>query len=408
MLKKLVGLFKPVLTEHEFAKQFGRELTRQGYEHSYDASRYEFRLSSGMVLYIGNFYREHQSMRGDREAQERHIAEKVRVMTQASVAVPGTWELARTSLLPSIRRRADELAMREGVLASENFDGDVLKHALFGRSFGASAWCGVCFDTPQTMHPVTNDIGSSWGQPFDHVWEQALSNLRELAADRWHQLAPGVFQSAWRDSYDTSRIFLIDMIRRLQIAGRPIAFLPQRDALIVVGDRDEKGILAASAYAADIFKEAPRPCTMEAFVLDDTDRWQSVPPQIPLHPVFLERGMEDYAGIQSTCTSVLQRWLERTGEEAFAAQFMVLRKEDGTYTSLAAWPKVPSYLPKAERVIIEDSDGPLDVAWDLVESRGLIPEPSPDWWPPRYYFAGVPSDEHIRALREATKNERGS
>ena len=65
-------------------------------------------------------------------------------------------------------------------------------------------------------------------------------------------------------------------------------------------------------------------------------------------------------------------------------------------------------MPRAERVIIEDSDGPLEVSWDLVDSRGLIPAPSPDWWPPRYYFAGVPSDEHIRALRAATKSDLAS
>jgi hypothetical protein len=289
--------------------------------------------------------------------------------------------------------------MLDGVLSSGKFDGNRDKTRLLGLSLGFTTVAAIAFDTPKTIQVLTGDRSSSWGVSMDEVWAKALENLRDLASDKWQTLAPGVYQSLWRDGYDTSRMFLTDMIRRLSLTGRPVAFLPTRDALIVVGDRDERGLLAASAYAADIFKDAPRPCTLEPFVLTDDDRWTTVASGIPLHENLVNGGLRDQLEIQGQSTLVLRKWLEFKQEDVFAAHLM--QKQVGEQTrTLAAWPQVPCLLPRADEVVIqvEEPDG-LRVAWEDLESLGLVPEPEPDWWPARYRFEAVPSTDQLTRLK---------
>lgn len=400
MLNKVRALFKPILSREEFAERFARQFAASGRSCRFDAERFEI-ITEGGAVFLGNFYKEHLSLRGDRAAQERHIAEKAATMAAAQGdAVPEDWEGVAPRLLPSIRRRSDELAMLDGALNSGKFDGNRDKIKLLGHALGFTTIAALAFDTPKTIQVLTRDRSSSWGLSIDEIWAKALENLRDLAPDRWQTLSSGVYQSLWRDGYDTSRMFLTDMIRRLSIAGRPVAFLPTRDTLIIVGDRDDRGLLAASAYAADIFKEAPRPCTLEPFVLGDDDRWQTVASGTLLHEKLVHEALRDQTEIQGHSTAVLRKWLDFKQEEVFAAQLM--QRQDGDQLrSLAVWPAVPCLLPRADELIIQVSerDG-LRVAWEDLEFLNLLPEPEAEWWPARYRFESIPTSEQLAKLRE--------
>ena len=91
--------------------------------------------------------------------------------------------------------------------------------------------------------------------------------------------------SATGDSYDSSRLLLTDVIRQFRLKGDPIAIIPNRENLIVVGSEDVDG-LAGMVKMVDKALKEPRPISGIALRLDG-DEWTPWLPPLS-HPHYKE------------------------------------------------------------------------------------------------------------------------
>lgn len=91
------------------------------------------------------------------------------------------------------------------------------------------------------------------------------------------------YLSSRNDSYDASRLLLVDTIRQFRVKGDYMAMVPNRDTLIVTGSDDVNGLKRMVALAKDALAR-PHPMSGLALRLDGDD-WVSWMP-IALHPLY--------------------------------------------------------------------------------------------------------------------------
>ncbi len=97
------------------------------------------------------------------------------------------------------------------------------------------------------------------------------------------ELDEGVYLSATGDSYDASRLILIDPIRRFPVKGEHIAMIPNRENLIVTGSEDVEGLAGMVKLAKKALND-PRLMSGIALRLDGDEWTPWLPP--PSHPSY--------------------------------------------------------------------------------------------------------------------------
>jgi hypothetical protein len=84
----------------------------------------------------------------------------------------------------------------------------------------------------------------AWNADFDLLLQRARTNLLGRGVERgFQEVRPGCCRSAWRNGLDGSLMLLPGVLRRLPVQGEPVAVLPDRDALLVTGAEDAKGLV---------------------------------------------------------------------------------------------------------------------------------------------------------------------
>ena len=71
----------------------------------------------------------------------------------------------------------------------------------------------------ETMHFISQEHLERWGVTSYEAYEAAQQNLAEMHKVSWGKATPGVYHAACHDSYDTSRLLLIDEIQKLDVEG---------------------------------------------------------------------------------------------------------------------------------------------------------------------------------------------
>ncbi|MBL8622475.1 MAG: hypothetical protein JNK64_14275 [Myxococcales bacterium] len=128
--------------------------------------------------------------------------------------------------------------------------------ALPRRPLGEVTGVGLAFDLPTSMQLVTAGDLVLLGLSFDDALALAIQHLDATPAP-FVELRPGVWTAAANDGYATSRLLLVDPIRRLPLRGAPVALIPNRDTLLIAGDRDVAALRAIADLATDA-AAAPR------------------------------------------------------------------------------------------------------------------------------------------------------
>ena len=79
---------------------------------------------------------------------------------------------------------------------------------------------GLVYDLPESMRSISQDDIDQWGITFYEALEIARDNLSQLPQQ---VIGPaegeGVYLSAMGDSYDSSRLLLLDLIRQFKVKG---------------------------------------------------------------------------------------------------------------------------------------------------------------------------------------------
>ena len=149
--------------------------------------------------------------------------------------------------------------------------------------------------------------------------------------------AEGVYLSTTHDSYDASRLLLTELIRQLRLKGDPIAMIPNRESLIVVGSEDELGLAGMVKLASKALKE-PRPISGIALRFDG-DEWTPWLPDVS-HPsyndfrkLYVQALATDYAWQKD----LLDKLHTKRDEDIFVATYSLLQAPDGKLLTYAVW-----------------------------------------------------------------------
>lgn len=259
----------------------------------------------------------------------------------------------------------------------------------------------LAVDWPSTMMYVTDDHLSGWGISFDDALERARDNLWSTSRGKFAKPAAGVYLAPWGDSYDSSRLFLYDLLWHLEVDGDHVAAVPNREALIVTGSEDYGG-LAMMAKLCQKAQNDPRPISCIPVILQGK-RWASYrpPPGHPEYESFNRLRIIEEARDYADQKALLERLHSATGEDVFVASYTVAeRRETQSYFSYCVWPEgIPTLLPRADQVGFVQNKRPAGMAaWGQVhEVAGDLMEPL-DMHPRRFRVEQFPSPEQVSRL----------
>jgi hypothetical protein len=349
----------------------------------------------GMTFFLTNFYREYQASPPERRAEV--FARMARANLNA--AVPETYAQARPDLLPVVRPRVafEQFAEQPGSLTGSK------QGPASWRPLGEVLAVGLVQDTPDAMRYVPPEDLKRWGVSFDQAYADALSNLRRRAVEPLEPLAPGACLLSTRDSYGSSRVLLVEVVRRCEVKGEPVVLVPNRDMLLITGSRDAQGLLKVAQVAQRAF-EVPRPVDGRALRLTP-EGWKPFLPEpgSPARSLLQRLAVDSLARDYQEQTEQLRQRDVNDRLELFIAGYIPNDDEHGRSFGHAVWVSgIPTLLPRADILILMDGErGPeapplAVVRWDLVvRDAGLLLVPEPGFYPERYRAEGFPTKAQI-------------
>ena len=89
---------------------------------------------------------------------------------------------------------------------------------------------------------------------MEEALEVALGNLGGIPAEV-ARVGEGLYVLRSGDSYDATRLLLLDLVRSLEVQGEPVAMVPNRDTLLISGTEDQAGLALMLALAGQGLEE---------------------------------------------------------------------------------------------------------------------------------------------------------
>lgn len=399
----LKRLFGGLPSEHEFAAMVASSLRDIGAPEPIEYVEDEFTLVTGDLrqVFLGNMYRDYcDAPKANRQSMfERYVRAHLDQL-------PRTLAEAEPHLLPSVRHRVTLEAMK--------LQAELMPEATFDAPFVLLAEHlsqAAAYDTEHSTATVSADVLKGWGLSFDEAMEIALRNLRSRSTEPWVEMGGGIFASPWGDSYDASRLLLHDVVHRAGVAGDPVAFLPNRNLVLLTGSANEAGVATTMALAMKGATE-DRPISVIPVVLRDGTWTPFETDHEGLRGVLAAGRVEELAGVYDQQRPLLERLV---GEEAFVAAYSVVRTDEGEPFSHSTWTEgVPSMLPYTDRVALVPRgpggirrDAATMVSWQsLGEMAGHHLE-DVGCWPPRVRTNGFPSPDEIALMERFDRPHPG-
>lgn len=308
---------------------------------------------------------------------------------------PEEFQEAAHDLRPSVRSRF----FFESVRLSSQLDSETAAAMAFLPLSDYLA-ISLVYDLPKSMSFVTDKNLKSWNISTYEAFERARENLEHLPL-AFAGIDRRVFISAVGDSYDATRMLMLDAIRQLPIEGAPVALPLTRECLLISGREDPKG-LGMMLDLAEKRLEDPRPICSVAHNLRG-DQWEPWLPEVG-HPhierfrrLKLRHEVQEYADQKHH----LEKLHEKTHLDVFVAQVLVASKDgEPTYT-IASWAKgITTWLPRIDKIGFFDPATKTMklVSWDSARRVvGDFMEPV-ELYPPRWSVSRFPTDEQFAAM----------
>jgi uncharacterized protein YtpQ (UPF0354 family) len=389
-INRLLG--KP--DQDDFARIITNALRKAGNTDpiEYDPQGFKLVRAGGMQTYLANAYADY--MKAPRQQRASILARYAASWTTMTKEL-APLEEALPNLVPIVRARSllDIIKLRSRVEEHNGMDVPLLPLA-------DHLAVTLAIDSPTSIRYVVQENLSAWGISFQDALESARDNLWKASGGKFGSLVPGVYLASWNDSYDSSRLFLYDLIWHLDVNGDHVAAVPNRETLIVTGSEDYGGLSIMAKLCAKA-QEEPRPTSCIPVILQDKT-WVTYQPE-PGHPEYESfkklRIIED-ARDYAEQGELLERLHNTTGEEVFVASYGTAKRADA-YTSYCVWTEgVTILLPKTDDVaFVQEGKQVLGKApWDEVRQvAGDLMHPL-DMYPKRFKVEKFPSAEQLAQL----------
>jgi hypothetical protein len=257
-----------------------------------------------------------------------------------------------------------------------------------------------CIDENDSgLHFLKQSDLHRWKVDAEEVFAQAITNVRSRDFERGSSGSAHFFNAP--DSYIAARILCEEQIRALPLRGLPVAVVPDRDTLFIVGSEDEEGLAALARLVARQLTEASRHITARPLVLTPQG-WREFEPPASSRSAFGNVARQLDGSRWDDYASSLEKDLAARGEDVFVAKLSVLEKagEEAYFTSIVWSKDVDSILPVADRVhFFEAEREPIRVAsWaDVMRVMGSVMQKM-DGQPERYRVNAFPSSEQLVAM----------
>jgi hypothetical protein len=348
---------------------------------------------------LGNLFEEYRVAPDDgQRAIIARVVKNVRTMNAPLEPL----EKVRPRLLPLVR----EGLYFEGSTLEMEARGSPNPVVLAHRPITDLMHVGLAVDSDTGIRFVGNEDLQRWNAGLDDLMVTAIANLRARSGGDFQSPQPGVYRSPWHDNYDTSRLLLTDKIRSLELDGAPVAMMPNRDTLLITGDRDAAGLLAmADLVTAELAK--PRPMHSIALRLEG-DRWVSYLPSANevVRKRFKRLGVASLQSLYDEQTKLLDRVNEKRGVDIFVGNCTAIESKDHTQVlTLSVWTKtVLTLMPRTDKIAFMDPDQPKEkqllgtASWERVNAvAGPLLKPV-GMSPMRYRVDGFPTPKQLEAM----------
>jgi uncharacterized protein YtpQ (UPF0354 family) len=390
-INRLLG--KP--DQDDFARIVTDALRRAGNTESieYDPQGFKLVMAGGTQMYLANAYGDYLKALRQRRAE---VLKRYATSLMAITAEPTPVEEILPNLIPIVRARSYHgitqlMSEVEGLGAKDTPMQPLADHLAVS----------LAVDMPETIRYLVQDNLSALAMSFEDALERARDNLWNRSGGKFVSPAGGVYLAPWRDSHDSSRLFLYDLLWRLEVNGDHVAAIPNRDTLIVTGSEDYGG-LAMMAKMCEKAQEDSRPLSSIPVILKDKT-WATYQPE-PGHPEyesFRKLRIIEQARDYAQQKELLERWHKMTGDAVFVATYTpVVDKNTGAYSAYCAWTKgIPILLPEVDEVaFVQGIKGIGSAPWNCVrEVAGELMEPL-DMHPRRFRVERFPSAEQLAQL----------
>jgi uncharacterized protein YtpQ (UPF0354 family) len=385
-----------------FARQLMAALTRAGdpREARYNSEKFQIRFyddgRDAGVANLRNFYDEH--CRIPRPERPKHLKHVVRGLLTYLKEVPHEFSDARHDLRPIVRARSyfEFLRLQSEIEGHE--PPNIPCHDV-----GDHLSAALVFDLPESMQSINSEQLDGWDISYYEALEVARLNLEETEF-AIASVGERLYVSATGDNYDASRLLLVDLIERLDVQGRPVAVVPNRDTLVITGSEDETGLSLMADFAEQAL-QAPRPMSAIPMILDHGE-WQtwSLEPDHPQYSRFRMLELKSMGGEYAEQKELLDTLHSRRGSETFVASFSAMEKPSGEVFSYCLWSKgVDALLPRTQKIMFfrEDATDLCGGEWEHVASIvGDLLEPLPVY-PPRFRVREFPTERQLSQIGRA-------
>jgi hypothetical protein len=378
------------LSQDAFAKMLVKRIRASGDSGplEYDSANFRVVRPDGRITFLSNTYQEY--LRLEPAERETLIQAFLTTWHTSSLQVSDDFADVRADILPALRARSYltidiQRAAMGGKIPS-------VAHEVIGEHL---ALCLV-YDLPTSMMTINDEQLEKWDVSFYEALEVAKQNLTEKTT-QYAQLGP-VYSMMEGDSYDATRMVLLDFIRQLNVSGDPVAMVPNRDRLYITGSNDDQGLeIMADLAAKDL--EHERWISGMPFRLEG-EEWQPwLPPKSHgCYPAFKRMWMQTLGQTYAAQAEVLNAQNEKEGRDIFVATYSGIQNEKtGELASYCVWSDgVDSLLPETDQLFLFRPHAPEDQRlaargeWDKVQQVvGDLMEPQ-DTYPERWRVREFP------------------
>ena len=388
------------LSKDEFGQTVAARIKKAGEPGSVTYVSEDFRIDikdEGELVQqfnLENVYKEYCARRV--EEREMMLSKIVQTALVRHKPPPEDWEDAKPDIMPAVRSRATF----EMLWLEHRAPGGQKRPDLPSFGIGDHLLAMLVYDLPVATITLTDQQLEDWGVSFYEAMEVAKQNLAAIEIPV-AKTGDGFYAVLTRDSYDSSRLLLLELVQELEVRGDPIAMVPHRDVLLITGSEDLDGLALMAQFAGAAFEHA-RYLSCLPLRLEGTE-WESwMPPDDhPLAGTYRLLEVKSQAGKYERQQELLQAMHSKEGTKLFVATYQIVEDRAGRAFSSTLWiagedtllPKTHKlFLVCRERGIVAggDWDKVQEVVGDLLEETDL--------YPVRYRVQGFPTDEQLAAI----------
>lgn len=388
-------------TQDEFARLVVAEIAKTAPATAVDYDPAAFRITAGATqIHLGNLYADY--LKAPRLTRRNVIRNAASLLPSSGETRKNLSEVLANVLPRVIQRAYFELMPYYAPNAAASW-------WPFAEDFAEA----VVVDSPATLEYVNDVMLEELGVDIRVLRARALENLgRQSSLKGFKRTRSGYYVSGWRDNHDASRMLLVDLIAQLDVRGDPVAVAPNRDYLLICGDRDEQAQVAMLGEAHRLLEKHPRPISGRMLRLRER-QWE---PYLPSPgsdaravAVALRNGTSIFEYGEQEAT-LMEHEPEKYKDDVWIAKLQEVGLDGEEAFTMAVWVEgaQPALMPFADQVYFgtgEDASNPVErlrVPWaDAVSICGRHLEMTITY-PLRYLVSGFPDEGELSQLREVS------